>query len=65
MEDDDWFFGYGSIGACFDLRDAPDGRTPRLEGMRSVSPAAIRALHREPAQPKRQRIGFRTPRSRS
>jgi hypothetical protein len=45
--------GFGSMN---DLRDA-EGSTPRLYGMKSVSRAAVWALHKTPKD-KPRRIGF-------
>lgn len=64
MDDDDdiWspFLGFGSVG---DLRDA-DEPEPRLAGLKSVSPAAARALQRKRPQPTRHPCGFHRPRAR-
>lgn len=58
--DDDYslFLGFGST---HDLRDA-DEPEPRLARMRSVSPAAARAMQRRPPEPIRQPVGFHRPR---
>lgn len=46
-------------GSVHDLRD-PEGSTPRLHGMRSVSHAACWAMHKEP-KVKSRKIGFKFP----
>lgn len=56
--DDDWpdfpvILGQGSL---HDLRDA-EGGTSRLAGMRSVSEAAARAMHKSPKVTPRK-VGF-------
>lgn len=58
-EDECVFFGFGAV---HDLRDH-EGSTPRLHGMRSVSRAAVWALHDEP-RTRGRKIGFKIPKAR-
>lgn len=59
MDDDQWEWFPPDIihGSLHDLSDHPEP-TPRLAGMRSVSEAAARALHRTPARPEARKAGF-------
>lgn len=65
--DDDWweepavFFGFGSMHEMND-RERQSTR-PRLAGLKSVSEAAMWAMHREKPEPKQRRhpMGFRRP----
>jgi hypothetical protein len=52
--------GQGSIN---DLAPS-DGETPRLAGLKSVSQAAMWAMHPKAPQAKRHPIGFHTPKRR-
>lgn len=58
--DDDYsiFWGFGTV---HDLHDE-HGPPPRLHGLRSVSEAAVWALHNEPKTKPRQ-IGFKIPKA--
>lgn len=63
-EDEGWiFYGHGSMHELND-RDEPHQPRPRLEGLKSVSKAAMWAMHQEaPAKrQRRNRVGFAIPR---
>jgi len=64
MDWEDWpvILGYGTAnGVGPEKHDEPE---PRLAGLRSVSPAAMRALSKTPGPkaPRRHPIGFHRPR---
>lgn len=63
MDDDEGWIFYGH-GSTHDLRDRDEPQTtPRLHGLRSVSKAAMWAMHKEPKMraPRKRPIGFRIP----
>lgn len=66
MDEDDLYGVFYGFGSCHDLADRdPSGGRPRLLGLRSVSEAAVWAMHRQPKDRPRssRRIGFAVPKA--